>query len=314
MDQIIGQGAPAGPAGGSAGGAAAIVDATDQTFAQEVLEASMTVPVIVDFWAPWCGPCKQLGPILEKIVTEAAGAVKLVKVDIDQSPGIAGQLRVQSIPAVFAFFQGRPVDAFQGALPESQIKEFIQNLARMAGKEIGPSPIEAAMEQATAAFDAESYDQAAAIYGQVLQHEPENVTAAAKLATSYIKLGEVEAAGEILGNLPDSADNDADVVSARAALSFAEKADEAAQKLGTLEAQVAENPNDHQARLDLADAQAGIGQNEAAIDNLLHIVSIDRGWNDDAARLQLLKLFEALGPKDPLVNDGRMRLSSILFS
>lgn len=306
MEPIIGQ-----PSGAGAG---AIIDGSDATFAQDVIEASQQTPVIVDFWAPWCGPCKQLGPALEKTVTAAGGKVKLVKINIDENPGVAGQLRVQSIPTVYAFLDGRPVDGFQGALPESQLKDFVKRLTDAAGGDDGEDPVEAALEQADTAAEAGDHGTAAAIYGQVLQHDPTHAKAAGKLAQAYIKLEEIDAAREVLSAVSADKAQDPDVASAKAALELAEKASEAAGKLGPLEEAVAADPKNHQARFELAEAQAAMGRSEEAIDNLLHIIQTEKGWNDDAARLQLLKVFEALGPTDPEVISGRRRLSSLLFS
>ena len=305
MELIIGQ-----PAQGAASGAP-IVNGSDATFARDVIETSQQLPVIVDFWAPWCGPCKQLSPALEKAVTAARGRVKLVKIDIDKNPGVAGQLRIQSIPTVHAFLDGRPVDGFQGALPESKIKDFVARLVRAGG---GAGPVETAMEQADAAAEVGDHDTAATLYGRVLQHDPENANAAGKLAHAHIKLGETDAAREVLAAVPAAKANKAEVVSARAALEFAEKAAEARGRLDPLRAAVDRNPDNHRARFDLAETQAAMGRSEEAIDNLLHIIRTDRGWNDEAARLQLLKVFEALGPTDPAVLSGRRRLSSLLFS
>ena len=306
MEPIIGQ-----PDGA---GAESIVDGSEQTFAADVIEASMQVPVIVDFWAPWCGPCKQLTPALEKAVTKAKGKVKLVKIDVDQSPTIAQQLQIQSVPTVYGFVKGRPVDGFMGAKPESELKDFIDRLIKMNGGEPGEDPVEQAMEQAADAEKAEDYATAAAIYSQVVQHDPENVTAMAKLAHVYVKLGEIEAAQEILNGIPDEQAAHSDVAAVRAALELAGKAGEAAQKIDSLKAKVDADPKDHQARFELAEAQAAVGENEEAVDNLLHILMVDKGWNDGAARLQLLKVFEALGPTDPVTISGRRRLSSLLFS
>jgi putative thioredoxin len=315
MEQLIGGGA------GAAGAAAAglIKDGDTQTFMVDVIDASNEVPVIVDFWAPWCGPCKQLGPAIEKAVKEAKGAVRLVKIDIDQNQELAAQMRIQSIPAVYAFFQGRPVDGFVGALPESQVKAFVQRLVKQTGAKPGgaaggPSPVEQALEQAEEALAEGDAGTASAIYGQVLAHEPGNLTAAAGLARAHLAGGDVEGAKAALAKVPADKAGDTAIAAARAAIELAEQAAQAQGAAGDLKARLAADANDHQARYDLALALYGAGENEAAVDELLEIVRRNRGWNEEAARKQLVKLFEAMGPTDPLTISARRRLSSILFS
>jgi putative thioredoxin len=312
MDQVIGM---TPPGAGAAGGENLIKDSNTEQFMADVIETSMQTPVIVDFWAPWCGPCKQLGPVLEKAVRAAKGAVRLVKINIDQNQELAAQMRIQSIPAVYAFYQGRPVDGFVGALPESQIKSFVSRLVRATGgAAAGPSPVEQALEQAKSALASGDTGTASALFGQVLAHEPQNAAAAAGLARCYISAGEIARAKEVLDRVPAEQANDAEVQAARSALELAEQASASSGALPDLRQRVAQNPNDHQARYDLAMALYAQGDRETAVDELLEIVRRDRGWNDEAARKQLLKLFEAFGPTDPLTLSARRRLSSILFS
>ena len=307
MEQII---EPPAQTAASAGDI--IKEASTATFAQDVIEASQNIPVIVDFWAPWCGPCKQLGPILEKIVTEANGAVKLVKVDIDQNQQIAQQLRIQSIPAVFAFHKGRPVDGFQGAVPESQIKEFVKRLTDAAGT-VTQSPVDEALAQAKALVEAGEFAQAGTLYDQIVEHEPENMEAKAGLANCSMETGDDAKARTIVEGLKDEDRNNPDIAKVISALALADKAARSGDH-HDLQAAVDANPGDHQARYDLAIALYGGDQREAAIDELLTIVQRDRGWNDDAARKQLLEFFDAMGPTDPLTMAGRRKLSSLLFS
>ena len=301
MDTLIGQ---------SAGGAAQPKDATTQSFAADVIEASQQTPVIVDFWAPWCGPCKQLAPILEKTVRDAGGKVALVKINIDENPEIAQQLRIQSIPAVFAFDKGQPVDGFMGAQPESQIKRFVE---RLVGP-MGPSPLEQALEQAKDALDSGDFATASNIYGQILRQVPGEAAAIAGLVRCLVGAGDLQEARELVDGLDDDALKNADVESAVSALALAEQAGEADGDTAELQARLAQDPGDHQARFDLAMAYHGAGRNEQAIDELIEIIRRDREWNDEAARQQLLKLFEAIGHADPLTVAGRRKLSSILFS
>jgi putative thioredoxin len=307
MDTIIG-GAP-GP-----GGADPVKDGTDASFAADVLEASREVPVIVDFWAPWCGPCKQLGPALERAVRAERGAVKLVKIDTDKNPRFASQLGVQSIPAVYAFFQGRPVDGFVGAVPESSLKQFVKRLTQLGGEAGGPSPIEEALGMAKEALAGGDAASAANLYTQILQHEPENVEAIAGLAKIAIERKDLARARQILAKAPATAQNHTDVVAARAALELAEQGEKAAGAVHELEHRLANDANDHAARLELAGALFAAGKREEAVEHLLTLVKKDRAWNEEAARKQLVKFFEAMGPTDPLTVAARRRLSSILFS
>jgi putative thioredoxin len=285
-----------------------IKEGSDASFIADVIEASKTQPVIVDFWATWCGPCKQLTPALEKAVAAAKGAVKLVKIDVDKNPGYAGQLRVQSIPTVYAFKDGKPVDGFMGAVPDSQIKEFIDRLAGPAG----PSDIELLLEQAKADLEAGDVGGAAQAYAQALQAEPDNVKAIAGLARCYLTGGDLERAKEVAEMAPADA-KDADLASVRAALALAAEApDESETK--ALEARIAADAGDLEARFDLAKALAARGKMGEAADQLLDIIARDRAWNDEAARKQLLTIFEAAGPMSDVAKAGRRRLSSILFS
>ncbi|WP_448204403.1 tetratricopeptide repeat protein [Azospirillum sp. sgz302134] len=308
------------PAGSANAGAAAgdlIKDSSDRAFMADVIEASQSVPVIVDFWAPWCGPCKQLGPILEKAVLAAKGKVRLVKIDTDKDPMIASQLRVQSIPAVYAFFQGRPVDGFMGALPESQVKAFVEKLIKLAGAAGGAEGdiLGEVLAQAKEALEAGDIQTASEIYSEILQADPENLnaTAYAGLIRCLIATDDLARAKQMLDKTPESIAKDKDIAAVRSALEVAEQAANAGP-IPELTEKVAANPDDHQARFDLALALFAAGKREEAVDALMELVRRDREWNEQAARKQLVKFFEAFGPTDPLTVQSRRRLSSILFS
>ncbi len=318
MDQLIGGGAPGGkPGAGAQGGPGAadlVKDGTQASFRADVLDASMQVPVIVDFWAPWCGPCKQLGPIIEKAVKDARGAVKLVKINVDESQELAAQMRIQSIPAVYAFFQGRPVDGFVGAQPESALKQFIAKLAKLGAGEAGPSPIDEALEHADAALKDGDHEQASAIYSQILEHEPDNLKAVSGLVRCLIAVGDLDQATKFLAQVPAAQANDPAISAARAALELAQAGQKAAGQSQELQARVDANPKDFEARFALAQALFAGGDKEGGVDHLLEIIRLNRAWNEEAARKELVKFFEAMGPTDPLTLSSRRRLSSILFS
>ena len=298
--------------GGAANGAAAapIQDVTTATFMTEVVDASFEQPVIVDFWAPWCGPCKQLGPLLEKAVRAANGAVRMVKLNIDDKPEVAQQMRIQSIPAVYAFKDGRPVDAFVGAVPESQIKQFVQKL----GGPSGPSPVEEAMAMAKDALQNGDHDSAGGIFSQVLEREPENIDALAGLARVLIAKGDHVHARDVLSRVPTESLGHAEIAAAHSALELAEQAQKAMGESDKYRARLENDANDHEARFELATALFGAGQREEGIDELLTLFRKDRAWNDEAARKQLVKFFEVMGAADPLTLSSRRRLSSLMFS
>ncbi|MGA3305562.1 MAG: thioredoxin [Stellaceae bacterium] len=320
MDAIIGKGAsaPKGPALGQspANGAAGLIkDGSTESFMADVIEASSQAAIVVDFWAPWCGPCKQLGPALEKAVAAAKGAVRLVKINVDENQELAAQMRIQSIPAVYAFKDGRPVDGFVGALPEGQVKQFVQKLASLGpGGGEAVSPVADALALAKSAQQAGDMARAANIWTQVLQMEPANLEAIAGLARFAVTKKDFAKAKEMLALVPADQAGQAEIAAAKAALELAEAGAKTAGATAELEARLAQNPKDHQARLDLAGALFAAGEREKAIDQLLESIRLDREWNEQAARKQLLKLFEAVGLADPLTVASRKRLSAILFS
>jgi putative thioredoxin len=295
--------------GGTMAGEEVVKETTTQAFVKDVIEESRRQPVLVDFWAPWCGPCRQLTPVLEKAVRAAKGKAKLVKMNIDTNPGIPQQMGIQSIPAVIAFVNGQPLDGFLGALPESQVTAFIERLIkdRIGGDE------KDLLKQADAALIEGDATLAAELYAGILAKEPDNVHALAGLARCSIESGAIEQAKQTLARVPEAKRNEPSVAAARAALELAEQATMLGP-LAELEKKVALNPLDHQARFDLALALNNKGRRLEVLDHLLEIVRRDRKWNDDGARRQLVQLFEAWGPTDEATVAGRRRLSSILFA
>jgi putative thioredoxin len=288
---------------------ALVKETTTQTFVKDVIEESKRQPVLIDFWAPWCGPCKQLTPILEKVVRAAKGKVKLVKMNIDEHPAIPGQMGIQSIPAVIAFVNGQPADGFMGALPEGQVVAFLERITKGS---IGGEAKDLLKAADTALAEGDPAG-AATLYAQLLAEDNSNVQGLAGLARSYVETGGLDQARQTLAMIPDSKRNESSVAAAQAALQLAEQA-KSLGPLAELEQKVAANPLDHQARFDLALALNGKGRRLEALDNLIAIVKRDRKWNDDGARKQLVQFFDAWGPTDEATIEGRKRLSSILFA
>jgi len=286
-----------------------VKDTTTQGFMKDVIEESKRQPVLVDFWAEWCGPCKQLGPVLEKAVNAAKGKVKLVKMDIDKHPAIPGQMGIQSIPAVIAFVNGQPADGFLGAVPESQVNDFI---ARITKDKLGGEAQDLLKLAEQALADGNAVE-AVELYAEVLKDEPSSVPALAGLARAYVSTGATEQAQQTLALVPEPKRNDPAYAAARSALEVAEQA-KSVGPVGELEQKVAANPADHQARFDLAVALNAAGNRKEAAEQLIQIVRRDRKWNDDGARKQLVQFFEAWGPADEATIEGRRKLSSILFA
>ncbi len=286
-----------------------IRDVTEAEFMKDVIEASVEVPVIVDFWAPWCGPCKTLGPALEAAVTAAKGKVRMAKVNVDENQSIAAQLRIQSIPTVYAFWQGKPVDGFQGAIPGSEIKAFVDKLASLAGD----GGLGEAIEAAEAMLAEGAIDDAAETFAAILGEEPENAAAYGGLVRARLAAGNEDEAAALLDNVPAAIASSAEVEAARAQLALLKQAANAGPVAELLD-RVLSHPDDHQARFDLAQALHAAGKVEGAVEELLELFRRDREWNDGAAKAQLFTIFDALKPNDPIVLKGRRKLSSLLFA
>ena len=302
---MIELGRTAAPAGGSA-----VKDTTDQQFMADVVEASREVPVIVDFWAPWCGPCKTLGPMLEEAVKATRGKVRMVKVNVDENQMVAQQLRVQSIPAVFAFVDGQPVDGFMGAVSGSEIKRFVESVAKMGDAGAG---IDEALEQAETLLAQGQVQEAGQILAAILREDPENARALAGMIRAMIAAGDLDRARQLLDRVPEALRADPAIAAARAAVELAGQA-KGDDETAALKARLEADPNDHQARFDLALALAAADDRQGAVDALLELFRRDREWTDGAAQTQLFKLFEAFGAKDPVAQSGRRRLSSMIFA
>lgn len=291
-----------------------VKDSDTAGFMVDVIEASNEVPVIVDFWATWCGPCKTLTPILESVVAKARGAVRLVKIDVDKNPDLSAQLRIQSIPTVYAFKNGQPVDTFQGALPESEVQKWVDQLITQHGGGIEPSPVDQALTAAADAFEAGDIGGAGALYAQVLNQDAQNTKALAGMARCYLKADKLDKAREIVDQIADELRGEDEIHSVISAVELAEAGSTAAGETENLRTRLADNPGDLQTRFDLAVALYGGNDAATAVDELVEVIRRNREWNDGAARQQLLKIFEALGPSDALTVSGRRKLSSILFS
>ena len=286
-----------------------IKDTSEATFAKDVIEASGEVPVIVDFWAPWCGPCKTLGPLLEKAVTAAGGKVRMVKINVDENQAISEQLRIQSIPTVYGFWQGRPVDSFQGALPESEINAFVQRLAAMAGD----GGLSEAIEGAEAMLTQGAAVEAAKMFAAILSQQPDNAPAYAGMVRTHLAMGDLDQAEAILNGAPAEISSSKELEAANAQLHLARQAS-GAGPVAELRAAVEASPDDHQARFDLANALHAAGQVEEAIAELLELFRWNRDWNDAAAKTQMFTIFDSLPPQDPIVLNGRRKLSSLIFA
>jgi putative thioredoxin len=315
MDHIIGQ-SPEHGAGNSVDAANMIVDGDQKTFMQDVIEASRQIPVLVDFWATWCGPCKTLTPTLEKVVKAAGGRVKLVKIDIDANQALVRQLAqlglpMQSVPTVAAFWQGQIADLFQGAQPESEVKRFVEALLKSTG---GSMPSADLLADAKAALEAGDAQAAGELFSALLAEEPENASAWGGLIRALMALGQEEDAEHALSQVPEAIADHAEISGARSALSLAKEGRAASDQMSGLEQRLAADPADHQARYDLATALNAMGNRQEAADALLDIIRRQRNWNEDAARLQLLKFFEAWGSDEPATSASRRRLSALLFS
>ena len=295
-----------GVSSGDAGGL--VIESNTEKFGDDVINASSNVPIIVDFWAPWCEPCKQMTPILEKLVLEYNGQVKLVKINIDENQALAQQLRVQSIPMVYAFKDGRPADVFSGALPESQLRKFIEKLTGEDG-----SPIDQAVQQANSLIEAGDTENASSIFNQILAADSQNAEAHVGLIKCLMTTGESDQARNYIAGLSEELRTNQSISAIQTALELEEQTAEAGE-VGELKQILQDNPDDHQARFDYALALYGAGETEIAVEELVEIIKSNREWNDDAARQQLFKIFEALGHADPITVAGRRKMSTVLFS